>query len=371
MTPETLTVRQLNRATLARQMLLERERLSAVAAVERLAGMQAQLARPPFVGLWTRVEGFQREELVAGFHERALVRGILMRSTIHVMSSADYLRFWRTLQPMLSADIRTHLNRADGLEPERVLPVACELLREQPRTITELAQALQATFPGIEPRTLAHIARAELPLLFMPSGDAHWAFPGNARFTLATDWLTEPPSSSTARHALVLRYLAAFGPASVADVQTWSKLTRLSAVLNELRPQLRTFRDEEGRELFDLPDAPRPDANVPAPPRFLPNFDNLVLSHADRTRVLPEPHRRFMASRNGMVPATFLVDGFVAGSWKIERNKSTATLLLTPFEPLPKAAMDALVTEGEGLIRFVEEDAMEFDMRASTPTLSV
>lgn len=367
MTLETLTVRQLNRATLARQMLLERERLSAVAAVERLAGMQAQLARPPFVGLWTRVEGFQREELVAGFQERTVVRGILMRSTIHLMSSADYLRFWRTLQPMLSADIRSRLNRADGLEPERVAPVACELLREQPRTITELAQALQAAFPGIEPRTLAHIARAELPLLFMPGGDAHWAFPGNAGFTLATDWLSEPPAPNTARHALVLRYLAAFGPASVADVQTWSKLTRMSAVLDELRPQLHSFRDEQGRELFDLPDAPRPPSDTPAPPRFLPNFDNLVLSHADRSRVLPEQHRRFMASKNGMVPATVLIDGFVGATWRTERARNAATLRITPFEPLPKHVTNELAEEGEALLRFVEEDAATFDVRIEPP----
>jgi hypothetical protein len=268
---------------------------------------------------------------------------------------------------MLSADIRTHLNRADGVEPERVVPIAWELLRAQPRTITELAKALQAAFPEIEPRTLAHIARAELPLLFMPGGDAHWAFPGNARFTLATDWLSEPPSPGTARHALVLRYLAAFGPASVADVQTWSKLTRLSAVLNELRPQLRVFRDEQGRELFDLPDAPRPDAGVPAPPRFLPNFDNLVLSHADRTRVLTDEHRPFMASRNGMVPATVLIDGFVGAIWKTERARDAATLRITPFEPLPKAVANELAEEGEALLRFVEDDAATFDVRIGPP----
>jgi hypothetical protein len=362
MTTDTLTTRQLNRATLARQMLLEREQISAVAAVERLAGMQAQEAKPPFIGLWTRVAGFRREELHAALHDYSVVRGILMRSTVHLVSAADYARFWPALQPMLRAAIRTHLNRATGLQPEQVLPVARALLNEEPRSFTELATALHAVFPDVEPRTLAHVARAELPLLIVPASQ-RWAFPTASQFTLAEEWLAEPLSTDQAPHALVLRYLAAFGPASVADVQTWSRLTRLAPVLNELRPQLRVFRDEQGRELFDLPDAPRPDDDVPAPPRFLPNFDNLVLSHADRTRVLADRHRPFMASKNGLVPATFLVDGFVRGAWKIERKRDTATLRITTFEPLLTDAVDALIEEGEALLRFVEEDAASFDVR--------
>lgn len=362
MTTETLSVRQLNRATLARQMLLEREHLSAVAAIERLAGMQAQEARPPFIGLWTRVAGFQRAELHEAFHERTVVRGILMRSTIHVASAADYARFWMPLQPMLSAAIRTHLNRATGLAPERVLPAAQELLRKEPRNFTELGTALQAVFPGVEPRTLAHVARAELPLIIVPTSN-RWAFPAASKFTPAELWLAEPLSDDRSPHALVLRYLAAFGPASVADVQTWSRLTGLRVVLNDLRRQLRVFRDECGRELFDLPDAPRPHAETPAPARFLPNFDNLVLSHADRSRVLADEHRPFMASKNGMVPATFLWNGFVAGTWKVERNKATATLRLTPFEPLPKDAVNALAEEGQALVHFLEDEATVFEVQ--------
>jgi hypothetical protein len=152
-----------------------------------------------------------------------------------------------------------------------------------------------------------------------------------------------------------LRYLGAFGPATVKDVQTWSGLSRLSGVIERLRPRLRIFRDERGKELFDVPDAPMPDPDTPAPPRFLPEFDNLILSHADRTRVIAEEYRKAIASKNGMVPATVLVDGFVCGTWKTERSRGKANLEIRPFEPLTKEDRDALAEEGERLIRFVAE----------------
>ena len=152
---------------------------------------------------------------------------------------------------------------------------------------------------------------------------------------------------------MVLRYLGAFGPASVKDAQTWSGLTRLGEVFERLRPRLKTFRDEGGKELFDLPDAPRPDPGVPAPARFVPAFDNLILSHADRARVMADDHRKAIASLNGMVPATFLVGGFVGGTWRTEMTRGKATLSIEPFEPLPNEDRDALAEEGERLLRFV------------------
>jgi hypothetical protein len=166
-----------------------------------------------------------------------------------------------------------------------------------------------------------------------------------------------------------VRYLGAFGPAGVKDAQTWSGLTRLGEVFERLRPRLSTFRDERGRELFDLPDAPRPDPDTPAPPRFLPEFDNLILSHADRARVIADDYRRALASKNGMVPATFLVDGFVRGTWKTQRTHGKATLVIEPFEALSGKDRDVLAEEGERLLRFMAqpEGAEPYEIRIAEP----
>jgi Winged helix DNA-binding domain len=360
-TADTLTRRRLNRATLARQLLLARERVSAVEAVERLCGMQAQEARPPFVGLWTRVEGFQREDLHAALHERAVVRAMAMRATLHLLSAGDYRAHRMALQPVMTQAMRVLRGRAAGLDLEKLLPVARSLLGRQPRTFTELRALLQREFPDVNERALGYAVRTQLPLVMVPTTD-RWAFPSVADFTLAETWLDAPLSDSAAPERLVLRYLAAFGPATAADVQAWSGLTGMGRVLKALRPRLRVFQDERGRELFDLPEAARPDGDAAAPPRLLPEFDNLVLSHADRTRVLADEHRALVVTRNLRVRATFLVDGFVRGTWEVKRTREAATLRLAPFQALPRRAMGELAEEGEALLRFAEPDADGFDM---------
>jgi hypothetical protein len=191
-----------------------------------------------------------------------------------------------------------------------------------------------------------------VPLVQVPPRGV-WGRSGPAAHITAEAWLERPLDPAPSPEELVVRYLGAFGPATVKDVQTWSGLTRLGEVLGRLRPRLLSFCDERGRELFDLPDAPRPDPETPSAPRFLPEFDNLILSHADRTRVIADEYRKVIASRNGMVPATFLVDGFVRGTWKTERSRGRATLLIEPFEPLVERDRDALVEEGERLVRFM------------------
>lgn len=361
MTTETLTLRQLNRATLERQMLLERAEITTVAAVEQLAGMQAQEPKHPFIGFWTRVAGFRRENLHAALREREVVRATLMRATLHLMSADDYAQFRAPLQPMLTNAMRVLGARAEGLDLEQVLPAARALLAERPLTFNELRPLLQEAFPEVNDRALGYATRCQLPLVMAPTDD-RWAFPSQAKFAFAEGWLNQPLSDDPAPEPLVLRYLAAFGPASAADLQAWSGLQGMKAVLDGLRPQLATFRDERGRELFDLPDAPRPDAETSVPPRFLPEFDNLVLAHADRTRVLADEHRGTVVTKNLRVRATFLWDGFVRGTWEIKRKRTTATLHITPFEPLPPGAADALTAEGEALLRFVEEDAGRFDV---------
>jgi len=212
---------------------------------------------------------------------------------------------------------------------------------------------------------MAYAIRMHLPLVQVPTDDA-WGFPAASDFALADDWLGKKiPTEEAPAHMLVRRYLAAFGPATPKDAQVWSGLQSLRAAFEELRPELVTFRDERKRELFDLPDAPRPDEDTPAPVRFLPEFDNLVLAHDDRTRVIADEHRPKVTLKNLQVRATFLVDGFVAGAWKVERKKKTATLVLEPFGKLTKKTLTELEREGEALLRFVEEDAEARDVRCS------
>lgn len=369
MTTDTLNLRQLNRATLARQLLLERQQTSVVAAVERLAGMQAQEAKPPFIGLWTRIANFRRDELYAALHERTLVRGTAMRATLHLLSATDFATFRAPLQPVLTQAMHVLGQRAEGLELEPVLCAARELLAEEPRTFNELRALLQAAFPAVNDRALGYAVRTQLPLVMVPTDD-RWAFPSVAKFTLAEEWLDEPLSADHTPHRLALSYLAAFGPATSTDMQAWSGLAGMKAVFDELRSQLRVFRNERGRELFDLPEAPRPDGDVPAPVRFLPEFDNLVLSHVDRTRVLADEHRGQVVTKNLRVRATFLWDGFAAGIWEVKRTRKAATLHLTPFETLPRQALAELSEEGMALLRFTEEDAETFDIHVEQPSAS-
>jgi hypothetical protein len=353
MTP-TLTRTQLNRATLARQLLLERAEASA--AVERLAGMQAQEPKHPFVGLWTRLEGFEVEDLRRALLEREVVRATLMRSTLHLMSAADYAALRMSMQPSLAVALRALGARSAGLDLDAVLPAARRLLDGRPLPFERIRALLAEQFPDVNDRALGYAVRTLVPLVMVPSEDGRWGFPRVAEFALAEEWLGELAADGD-REALVTRYLGAFGPASAADVQTWSGVGGMKTVLDGMRDALAVFVDDRGRELFDLPGAPRPDAAVPAPPRFLPEFDNLVLAHDDRSRVIADEHRPLVTTKNLRVRATFLVDGVVGGTWTIEVKRKIATLRIAPFATLGKRARKALVEEGEALLRFAEPGA--------------
>jgi hypothetical protein len=365
MTATTLTIRQLNRALLARQMLLSREEGTALAVVERLVGMQAQLPRPPFVGLWTRLQGFRRGDLLDALDRRGVVRVTAMRGTLHLMSAADYLSLRGTLQPMLSRGMQSILReRATALDLSVLEEDARAFFGGAPGTFDALRDHLKAKHPEGDERAMAYAIRMHLPLVQVPA-DTAWGFPAAADFAMAESWLgTKIPLEPAPAHALVRRYLAAFGPATPGDAQAWSGLQGLREVFESLRPELVTFRDERKRELFDLPDAPRLPEDTPAPVRFLPEFDNLVLSHDDRTRVIADEHRPKVVLKNLQVRATFLVDGFVAGTWKIERKKKVAILILEPFGKLTKQTLAALEKEGDALLRFVEEDAEAREVRS-------
>ncbi len=366
-----LGLRALNRATLERQMLLRRRMLSAEEAVEHLVGMQAQAPNPPYVGLWTRLEGFCPNQLARLILDRRAVRVALMRNTVHLLSARDCLKLRPLVQPVIDRGLYANrVNRAgiEGVDVEALATAGRALLEEKPRTAKELGVLLRERWPESEPASLARAVRHLLPLVQVPPRGV-WGRSGQTTHTTAEAWLGRPLNPDPSPEEMVVRYLGAFGPAGVKDVQTWSGLTRLGEVLERLRPRLCTFRDEHGRELFDLPDAPRPDPDTPAPPRFLPEFDNLILSHADRARVIADDYRRAIASRNGMVPATFLVDGFVRGTWKTRRTRGKAALVIEPFDALPGNDRDALAGEGERLLRFMAQPGgvEPYDIRIAEP----
>ena len=353
-----LSLRALNRALLARQMLLERATVPVEAAVERLAGMQAQIPRPPYLGLWTRLAGFEREALTAALHGRRVVRATAWRGTLHLLTAEDLLAFRGALQPMLSRGMQSILrNRTETFEMEQLLAAARTFFAQQPATFDAVRNHLAARFPVADERAMGYAVRTHLPLVQVPD-ESVWGFPAAAGFALADDWLGRSiPTGDDGLPELVRRYLAAFGPASVPDAQNWSGIGGLRTTFEALRPELVTFRDARGRELFDLADAPRPDEAKPAPVRFVPEYDNLVLGHDDRSRIVPDAHRPRLVTKNLQVPATFLVDGFVAGTFKVERKKKTATLTLAPFGKLLKKDLRELEAEGSALLAFVEPEA--------------
>jgi hypothetical protein len=319
----TLTLRELNRATLARQLLLQRRRMPLAHALERVAGLQAQWAPATYVGLWTRVEGFARATLEQALLQRRVVRAVLMRGTIHLVSLADYALFSAAVgpPPWLRPEAAA---AAEGLHD------AIRAFGREPRTRAEIKDYL-AREHGVDSATadtLWYALRTRDRLTHAPES-GFWKQAGLTRYVVVQ---CDPADPETARVELVRRYLAAFGPATRADIAEWSGLR-----VREIEPavaaleSLRRFRDERGRELVDLPRAPRPPADTPAPVRFLPRFDNLVLSHRDRNRVIADEHRGAVIE-GGWVKSTFLVDGFVAGVWEVERGR----VVFEPFAPLPR-----------------------------------
>lgn len=367
MSSDLLTTRQLNRALLARQMLLSRESTSALTAVERLAGLQAQLARPPFVGLWTRLAGFQRGDLLEALQRRQVVRATAMRGTLHLLSAVDYTGLRGAIQPALSRGLQAILrDRTKNLDLSELEREARAFFGGAAATFDALRAHFKAKNPEADERAMAYAIRNLLPLVQVPT-DAVWGFPAAADFALAEAWLGRKISTEAApAHELVRRYLAAFGPATPGDAQAWSGLQGLRAVFEDLRPTLVTFRDARKRELFDLPEAPRPEEDTEAPVRFVPEFDNLVLAHDDRARVIADEHRPRVTLKNLQVRATFLAGGFVAGTWKIERKKKAAALILEPFAKLDKRTVKALEAEGDALLRFIEEEAETREVRFSS-----
>jgi hypothetical protein len=364
---DVVSLRGLNRATLARQGLLGRWGCSAEAAVERLVGMQAQAPDAPYVGLWSRVEGFRADELVGMIERREAVRMHVMRSTVHLVTADDAVWLRPLTDPVLRRSFMGQAFPKDlvDVDFDEVVAAARELLDEQPRTRAALGRALAERWPGRDPGSLSYAASYLLPIVQIPPRGL-WQRSGPATWAVAETWLGRALNGDDARSVddLLLRYLGAFGPASVNDAQRWCGLTRLREVADRLLAagRLRRFSDEDGRPLLDLPEAPRPDPDAPAPVRFLPEYDNLLLSHADRRRVIPHERRVPLPPGNGGTGGEVLVDGLYVADWKITRSadKATATLTVEPFAELPPLTGDDesdVAAEGQQLLDFVAPGA--------------
>ncbi|MCU1394119.1 MAG: hypothetical protein JWM34_2547 [Ilumatobacteraceae bacterium] len=328
--------------------------MSALDAVDHLVGMQAQAPFAPYYGLWCRLDGFRADDLGQLLVDRAVVRVVLMRGTVHLVTAADCLGLRPLVQPMLTRGLRTHPEHGrqlEGVDPEALVAATEDVLADGPLVAKELGERLAGldAFADRNPSSLAHAARVLVPLIQVPPR-AVWGRSGQPRTTTAAHWLGADTSSTLTIDEVAVRYLAAFGPASVSDFQTWCGLTRLREVVERI-PGLVRFVDADGTELFDLADAPRPDADTVAPVRLLGDFDNVLLSHAKRDRIgTGDARRRLFAAKNGIIPGAVLVDGFVVGVWSIAQARTGSTVTVQPYHRLAVADEDAIVGEGQRLL---------------------
>ncbi|WP_433873056.1 winged helix DNA-binding domain-containing protein [Saccharopolyspora sp. CA-218241] len=360
-----LDARALNRATLARQLLLDRAELPVHDAVGHLCGLQAQEPQEPFVGLWSRLRGFDPAVLSDLLVRRGVVRTHLMRRTVHLLTAADVLA-WRARHGAMLRQrvLGTYRRELAGVDLDELAAAGRAVLADgEPRTMSGLARELTGRWPEPGPRALGELLIAALlPVVQLPPRGL-WGATGAARYALVSAWLgreIDPPSpdgSDPVGRALVRRYLAAFGPAATADVRAWCGLAGLPAAVSAMREELVTFRDERGRRLLDLPDAPRPDPGTPAPVRYLPAFDNAVLGYHDRGRIIDDAHRGLSVAGARVV----LVDGRVAATWAVEGG----TVVVGPLRRFSRAERTAVAEEGRELASLLSGDRPRVRIAAS------
>ncbi|HUQ21936.1 MAG TPA: winged helix DNA-binding domain-containing protein [Gaiellaceae bacterium] len=359
-----LTLRELNRATLARQLLLERVVLDVPTAVHRLGALQAQRPRAPYVALAARLEGFERDDLSRALHERAVVRATLMRETLHLVSAEDYPHDAAAMAPYFNRIREKYL--PDGVDMVRVVELAAhaEAALAEPLEGTALRPLLAQLEARMDDERVWRRVRTNALILHVPGDETH-AFGQRNRFVAAKAWLgnqeTEEVGGTT---RLVRRTLASFGPSSRADLAAFTGLAvgAIAPALERLEPELERLTDERKRELYDLRGAPRPTADTPAPLRLLGEWDNVLLAHADRTRLFADETRRRVIRKNGDVVPTILLDGVVAGTWWWRRRKDVATLEATPFVKLAKAAKAELEHEAALALAVLEPAASRFEV---------
>ncbi|MGN9843597.1 winged helix DNA-binding domain-containing protein [Nonomuraea sp. H19] len=350
--------RVLNRTLLDRQFLLSRTSRAPLDVVRHLVAVQGQEPNWPYVGLWTRIDGFRHEHLDMLIHDRSVVRSTVIRRTVHLVCPRDFAWLRPAVESIVSVALRHayYAQEIEGLDLGNLAQIGREVLSGRSLTRRELGRLLGERFPGRHAGRLADAVELLEPLVHGPSAGVwgKWKNRSSIEVTLAEEWTGIPMAAERRLETMVLRYLAAFGPASVMDVQAWAGVTRLREVMEGLRPRLRVYRNEDGKELFDVPEARLADPGLPAPVRFLPAFDNSLLGHQDRRRVISEEDRKRIApAASGGVP-TFLVDGFVRGTWALKEG----TVLISPFRPL--ADPGAVLEEAERMLPFIEAHAAQF-----------
>lgn len=348
MSETVLTTRDLNRALLARQMLLAREKVTPTEALHRLVAQQGQMARAPFIGLWTRLKAFPPAELRRLIVERQVVRSTFVRSTLHLTTADDFLALRPALRATLGRDAPLALPGGIKVTPDELEPIlalARVHFAETPRPFESLREVIEAAGHG-DVRIMALAARILLPLV-QASDSSEFGYKAGGEFVTAKAWLGCDVAQPDPK-ALIRRYLAAYGPATPADFATWSGEKAAAGLFDSLGDELVRYRDEKKRVLFDLKDAPLPDPDTPAPPRLLPDFDAAVLGHQDRSRIVPPGHvAKAVTSKNLLVPPMALVNGFVAATWRLDIKKKTAALAIRAFEPIK--AKDKAGLEAEAL----------------------
>jgi hypothetical protein len=352
-----LSVRALNRTLLARQLLAERTPMAPARALEHLVGLQAQNPPSPYLALHARLAGFDPLELSGLLERREAVRMVLVRGTIHLVTADDAARLRPVVQPVLDNELYRNRTWGPGIAGVDVAPVLAygrELVEERPRSLAELRGLIGARWPVRDAGTLAYAIRNLLPTVQVtPRG--LWRRPGAVALTTLDHWTGRPMGPPASIDGVLLRYLRAFGPATVADASSWSRLTGLRDVFERLRPGLRTYRDEAGRELFDVPDGVIADPDVPAPARLLPDYDNALLAHKDRSRIVPA--LEWPSLGDNVTLSSFLVDGFGAGMWKPVGKGASAGIDLWAVVPLDRAARVAVEAEAAVMLALLEPRA--------------
>ena len=355
MAESVISARALNRALLARQMLLERQAVTLLEAIRRLVALQGQFPRAPFVALWARLAGFTPADLLPLIQAREVVRATFLRGTLHLLTADDFL----AVRPLLRTEEGLRLPNGRHTTVTELAPALARARSHfaRPRDFESLREAFAAEAAD-EVRMLAHAARILLPLVQAPA-EGPYGYKAGGEFVMADAWLGREVAARPDPLALVRRYLSAYGPAAPGDYTAWSGIKGAAALFEALGDDLVRFRDERKRVLYDLADAPRPDPDAPAPPRLLPDFDGAVLGHQDRSRIIPSEHAlKAATSKNLLIPALVLVDGFVAGTWKLEAKRKAATVTVSPFAALAPNDRRALEMEAIALAETFEPQAV-------------